>query len=96
MRIRLATTLSFVRDSASNLTRIAAPSGRWMEFTYDASTGSRRRETTSREWLTTLTMQSGRLASVTNPMTGVQSFAYDASHRMTQSDGRERDCSFEE
>jgi len=77
-------TLSFVRDSASNLTRILAPSGRWMEFTYDASNRiTQARDNISRA-VNYAYDTSGRLASVTNPMTGMQSFAYDTSHRMTQ------------
>jgi YD repeat-containing protein len=81
---RFGNTLSFVRDSAANLTRIASPSGRWMEFTYDASN----RITQARDNISRAVNYSydasGRLASVTNPMSGVRSYAYDSLHRMTQ------------
>jgi len=80
---RYGNTLSIVRDSTSNLTRIGAPSGRWMEFSYDASS----RITQARDNVGRAVNYSydtgGRLASVTNPLSGVRNYAYDASHRMT-------------
>jgi RHS repeat-associated protein len=80
---RYGNTLNFVRDSAANLTGITAPSGRWMQFTYDPSN----RITQARDNVARVVNYSydaaGRLESVTNPLTGVRTFAYDTSHRMT-------------
>jgi RHS repeat-associated protein len=81
---RNGNSFSFARDSAGNLTRIAAPSGRWIEFTYDASNRiTQARDNISRAVNYTYDA-SGRLASVTNPMTGVRNYSYDSSHRMTE------------
>ncbi len=78
------TTLSFVRDSAANLTRITSPSGRWMDFTYDASNRITQARDNIGRAVNYAYDTSGRLASVTNPMSGSQSFVYDASNRMTE------------
>jgi len=77
-------SLGFLRDSASNLTRITSPSGRWMDFTYDASNRITQAKDNIGRAVNYSYDTSGRLASVTNPMSGTQSYAYDTSHRMTQ------------
>lgn len=74
----------FVRDGASNLTRITSTSGRSMDFTYDASNRIIQARDNIGRVVGYSYDTSGRLASVTNPMSGVQSYTYDASQRMTQ------------
>ena len=76
--------LSFMRDAASNLTRISAASGRWMDFTYDGSNRVTQVTDNVGRAVSYGYDTSGRLANVTNAMSGVQSFTYDSSHRMTQ------------
>ncbi len=80
---RYGNALSFVRDSAANLTRIAAPSGRWLEFTYDASNRITQARDNVGRAVNYAYDTGGRLAGVTNPMTGIRTYAYDSSHRMT-------------
>jgi YD repeat-containing protein len=81
---RFGNTWSFVRDSAANLTRVAAPSGRWMDFTYDTSNRVTQAKDNIGRTVNYSYDTSGRLASVTNPASGVRNYTYDASHRMTQ------------
>ena len=77
-------SLSFVRDSAANLTRITSPSGRWMDFTYDTLNRITQAKDNIGRAVNYSYDSSGRLASITDPMSGMQSYAYDTSHRMTQ------------
>jgi len=73
------------RDSTVDLrmTRIAAPNGRWMEFTYDGSSTriAQARDNIGRTVNYTYDA-SGRLTQVTDPAGGVRQYTYDAAHRM--------------
>jgi len=81
--------LGFVRDSASNLTRIISPSGRSMNFTYDTSNRITQATDNIGRAVNYSYDTSGRLATVTDPMGGTKNYIYDSSHRMTEiTDGR--------
>jgi RHS repeat-associated protein len=80
---RYGNRLSFTRDAAGNLTRIATPSGRWIDLTYDASYRITQARDIIGRTVNYTYDTSGRLASVTDRAGGVTRYAYDASHRMS-------------
>ncbi len=82
MRDRSGNVLTLIRDSQGNLTKILSPSGRWIEFTYDASKRITQAKDNIGRVVTYEYDASGRLWKVTNPAGGVTEYTYDSSHRM--------------
>lgn len=82
MTDRYGNTVTFTRDSSSNLTRATSPNGRYIDFTYDASNRVTQAKDIGGRTVTYEYDASGRLWKVTNPIGGVEEYAYDSSHRM--------------
>jgi RHS repeat-associated protein len=82
-RDRWGNQLTLLRDSNSNLTRVASPDGRTIDFTYDTSNRITEAHDNAGRAVTYQYDASGRLWKVTNPEAGVEEYGYDTSHRMT-------------
>jgi RHS repeat-associated protein len=84
MRDRYGNTTYLTRTNGStgNIQRITSPSGRYVEFTYDASNRITEAKDNGGRTVGYQYDASGRLWRVTDPMNGVTEYAYDASHRM--------------
>ena len=82
MRTRYGETLTLVRDSNSNLTRITTPNGRWVEFTYDTSNRITLAKDNIGRTVTYTYDAGGRLWKMTDPAGGVTEHTYDGTHQM--------------
>jgi RHS repeat-associated protein len=72
-----------------NITRVAAPGGRWIDFTYDSLNHITRAQDQAGRAVVYAYDASGRLATVTDLNGGVTSYTYDTAHRMlTLTDAR--------
>ncbi|MCH8623099.1 kelch repeat-containing protein, partial [Undibacterium sp. TS12] len=82
IRDRYNNTLTMVRDSNGNLTKVTSPSGRYIQFTYDGYN----RITLATDNLTRSVKYeydtTGRLNKVTYPDLTFEAFTYDANHNM--------------
>jgi YD repeat-containing protein len=76
-------TVSRTMGQKGNITRItASPSGRYLDFTYDASNRISQITDNGGRTVSYQYDSNSRLWRVTDPMGGVTEYAYDASHRM--------------
>jgi RHS repeat-associated protein len=82
VRDRNGNTVSVIRDTSSNLTRLLSPNGRYIDFTYDATNRVTQAKDNIGRTVSYTYDASGRLWKVTDPMGGVTEYTYDASHRM--------------
>lgn len=69
-------------SGAGNITRITSPSGRWIEFTYDASDRITEAKDNIGRTVAYTYDAGGRLSTVTDTKGGVTTYTYDASHRL--------------
>jgi RHS repeat-associated protein len=69
-------------NQTGNITKIASPNGRWIEFTYDGSNRITQAKDNIGRTVGYTYDASGRLWKVTNPLGQVTEHTYDASHRM--------------
>jgi len=65
-----------------NITQISSPSGRWIQFTYDASNRITQAKDNSGRAVNYTYDTGGRLWKVTDPAGGVTEYTYDTSNRM--------------
>lgn len=79
---RYGNILDFTRDGVGNLTRITAPSGRFIDLTYDTSNRIIQARDHIGRTVTYIYDASGRLWKVTNPEGGIEEYTYDTDHRM--------------
>ena len=82
MSDRYGNSYTLTRDSNRNLTKIATPNGRYVEFTYDASNRITQAKDNIGRIVGYTYDASGRLQKVTNPQGGLTQYTYDTSHRM--------------
>jgi YD repeat-containing protein len=73
-------TLAYRYSGSNQLTGMTAIDGTLTSITYQTNTVT---FLTSNNRTTTLVLSGGNLASITNPDTGLHSFAYDTGHRVT-------------
>ncbi|HVH28119.1 MAG TPA: DUF6531 domain-containing protein [Vicinamibacterales bacterium] len=79
---RRGNVLTVMRNNHRDITRVIAPHGRWLEFTYDSSFRvTRVADNLGREVLYQYDA-SGRLWKVTDAVGGVTEYTYDTNHRM--------------
>ncbi|MBB3121403.1 RHS repeat-associated core domain-containing protein [Pseudoduganella violacea] len=78
---RYGNTLTFTRTS-NNLTRIASPSGRYIDFVYDAKNRITQASDNAGRTVGYEYDAAGRLAKVTDPLGNTELFTYDAAHNM--------------
>lgn len=82
IRDRYGNSLVLTRDNYSNLTRIASPGGRYLEFTYDGSA----RVTQAKDNIGRASSyeydEAGRLVKATDPLGQFEAYTYDANHNM--------------
>jgi RHS repeat-associated protein len=82
-------TLSWTVLGNINITRVAAPGNRWIDFTYDQLNHITRAQDQAGRAVVYAYDVSGRLATVTDLNGGVTSYTYDTTHRMlTLTDAR--------
>jgi RHS repeat-associated protein len=78
---RFGNTTTVTRNSASRITRITGPTGRWIAFSLNPDgTVAQASDATGRTY--TYAYQNGLLQSVTDPVGGIRQFTYDASQRL--------------
>lgn len=86
IRDRYGNVLELTRDdnvtALGTLRQITSPNGRWIHFTYDASTRITQATDNIGRTLTYAYDSSGRLATVTDPAGGTTTYTYDASNQM--------------
>ncbi len=80
---RHGNTVSIIRTSQKQISKVISPNGRWIEFTYDSSDRVTQAKDNIGRTVNYTYDASGRLWKVTDPMGGVIEYTYDASHRMT-------------
>ncbi|MDF0676563.1 MAG: DUF6531 domain-containing protein [Nitrospira sp.] len=73
---------TLVRDSLGRLKNVLSPSGKSLQFTYDASNRITQVSDNAGRTVTYTYDASGRLWKVTNPANGITEYTYDAGHRM--------------
>lgn len=82
MSDRYGNRYTLTRDGNHNLTKIATPNGRYVEFTYDASNRITQAKDNIGRTVGYTYDASNRLQKVTNPNGGLTQYTYDTSHRM--------------
>ena len=83
IRDRFGNTLQLDRAPTSrDLLKITSPSGRWIEFTYDASHRITSATDQMGRTVSYVYDASGRLTQAIDPVGGVTEYTYDALHRM--------------
>ena len=83
VRDRYGNALTLTRDTARNLTRITTPTGRWVDFSYDAGYRITQATDSIGRTVTYGYDGTGRLTTVTDAGGGVTTHAYNASNWMT-------------
>lgn len=78
---RYGNTLTFTRSS-NNLTRVGSPSGRYIDFTYDAKNRITQAIDNAGRTVGYEYDAAGRLVKVTDPLGQTEVFTYDAAHNM--------------
>lgn len=73
---------TLVRDSLGRLQNVLSPSGKFLQFTYDANNRIIQMSDNAGRSVIYTYDANGRLWKVTNPASGVTEYSYDASHRM--------------
>ncbi|MBS0184283.1 MAG: RHS repeat protein [Nitrospira sp.] len=73
---------TLVRDSLGRLKNVLSPSGKFLQFTYDASNRITQLSDNAGRTVIYTYDGSGRLWKVTNPANGITEYTYDAGHRM--------------
>lgn len=69
-------------DGRGNITKITAPHGRYIEFTYDASNRVSQAKDNLGRTVTYTYDAAGRLWKVTDPRGGITEYTYDPAHRL--------------
>ncbi|MES1244717.1 MAG: RHS repeat-associated core domain-containing protein [Acidobacteriota bacterium] len=82
-RDRWGNQLTLLRDANRNLTRVASPDGRSIDFTYGTANRITEARDNAGRVVTYQYDASGRLWKVTDPEGGIEEYGYDAAHRMT-------------
>jgi RHS repeat-associated protein len=79
---RYGNTLTFTRDSNSNLTRVTSPNGRYLQFTLDSSGRITQATDNIGRTVSYAYDSSGRLSTVTDADGGITTYAYDSNNNM--------------
>lgn len=79
---RYGNTLALTRDSNHNLTRVASPSGRYIQFTYDAANRITQASDIIGRTTTYEYDSAGRLVKATDATGQFESYTYDATSNM--------------
>jgi len=77
------TTITLSGGNNGNISQITSPSGRYVQFAYDAQNRITQATDNINRVATYTYDAGGRLATATNPAGGVEQYGYDASNRMT-------------
>ena len=79
---RHGNNISIYRDSSGNVTQIASPSGRWIQFQHDSNNRITQVQDILGRTVKYVYDAAGRLQSATDPNNGVTSYTYDGANRM--------------
>jgi RHS repeat-associated protein len=82
MQDRYGNSLTFARDSNSNLTSITSPNGRWIQFAYDTDNRIIQAQDNSGRTARYTYDAGGRLSTVTDANGGVTTYTYDPNNNM--------------